>query len=120
MKNSLILLLLLLLGSLRVNAGTLYSVDYNEVLFSALGHIKLRHSDLGKMELKPRPLRPNFDNNGKLFITATFSYKADNELGVLFVCVKVDENGNLVDIDRDIKPKEGIAKIPMPEYPGCW
>ena len=115
-----ILFLFLSLVTVSVSAGSLYSFEKNIVLMNALNHIQTRYSDLAKSELKPRPLQTALDKSGRLVVSAIFSYKAENEFGLLFVCAKVDENGNLLNIKRDINARKGIAGFPLPESPGCW
>ena len=118
MKQVFILILSLLSSS--VFAGSLYSFDKDAVLFQALSHIQLRYSDLAKFELKPIRLQPSIDKSGRLVVAATFSYPANNEFGLLYVCSKVDENGGLKNIKRDIGARKGIAGFPLPETQGCW
>lgn len=115
-----ILIVILSLFSCGTFAGTLYTFDKNTVLFSAINHIYLRYSDLAKLELKPRYVEPALDKSGKLVVTVTLSYPADNEFGLLYVCAKIDENGTLVNIQRDISARKGVASILLPETPGCW
>ncbi|WP_339075293.1 hypothetical protein [Teredinibacter turnerae] len=115
-------MLFLLLGLVATcaSAGSLYSFEKDSVLINALNHIQARYSDLAKLELKPRPLQTSIDKSGHLVVSAIFSYEADNEFGLLFVCAKVDENGGLLKIKRDINARKGIANFPVPESPGCW
>ncbi|HSC68904.1 MAG TPA: hypothetical protein VLC79_14500 [Cellvibrio sp.] len=100
-------------------AGELFSFDKTAVIFSALQQIKLRYSDLAKLELSPhRHINVN-EQDGKLFATVFFSYKGDSPLGVLYTCVKINENGELLKIQRDIKPKKGLFDHPMPDWATC-
>jgi len=100
-------------------AGELFSFDKTAVIFSALQHIKLRYSDLAKVELSPYRYVDLNEKDGKLFVSVFFSYKADNTFGVLYTCVKLNENGELIKIQRDIKPNKGIFDGPMPNYAVC-
>lgn len=102
-----------------VNAGSLYTFDKNSTMIAILSHIQLSYPDLAKLGLTPKPLQPSFEE-GKLVVSATFGYPAQNELGVLYACAKVNENGELINIQRDIPPVEGIANFPRPESFGCW
>ena len=115
-----ILIIILIIFSCPSFAGSLYTFDKNTVLLNALNHIYLRYSDLAKLELKPRSVQPALDKAGKLVVTATLSYPANNEFGLLYVCAKVDENGKLVNIQRDVSARKGPANILIPETPGCW
>ena len=87
---------------------------------NALGHIQIRYSDLAKMELSPRPLSPHLDKSGRLVVDAFFSYKVDGMDEPVFVCSKVDENGKLVNIGRDIKARKTLNKFYMPDASRCW
>ncbi|MCY0967124.1 hypothetical protein [Parathalassolituus penaei] len=115
-----ILTLIIILFSCSTFAGSLYSFDKNTVLLNALDHIYLRYSDLAKLELKPQSVQPSLDKAGKLVVTVTLSYPANNEFGLLYVCAKVNENGKLVNIQRDVSARNGPANFLMPETPGCW
>ena len=99
-------------------AGELFSFDKTAVILSALQHIQLKHSDLGQLELSPYRQIGVSEVDGKLFSAVHFSYEADSS-GVLYVCVKVDENGKLIKMQRDIKPKKGLFDRPMPDWNAC-
>lgn len=99
-------------------AGDLFSFDKTAVIFNALQHIKLKYSDLGKLELSPYRHIDVSEVDGNLFATVYFSYKADSP-EILYTCVKVDENGKLIRIQRDIKPKKGLFDHPMPDWATC-
>ena len=120
MKIKMFLTLLIL--SCCANSGSLFSFDRHNVLSSALNHIQKHYPELARKGLKPRPypLKPEFNKEKHLVVTATFSYKDSNEFGLLFVCAKIDENGELVDIQRDIKAKKGYFDLPVPVTNGCW
>jgi hypothetical protein len=104
------------------NSGSLFSFDRHDVLLSALSQIEKHYPELAKKGLKPRPypLKPELNKEKKLVVSATFSYEDLNEFGLLFVCAKVDENGELIDIQRDIKAKIGFFNSPVPATHGCW
>lgn len=99
-------------------AGELFSFDKTAVIFNALQHIKLKYSDLGQLNLSPHRQINVSEVDGKLFAAVHFSYEADSS-GVLYVCVKVDENGKLIKMQRDIKPKKGLFDRPMPDWNAC-
>jgi hypothetical protein len=99
-------------------AGELFSFDKTAVIFSSLQHIKLKYSDLGQLELSPYRQLQVSEVNGNLFATVYFSYKA-NGSEILYACVKVDENGKLIKMQRDIEPKKGLFDHPMPNWNSC-
>ena len=115
-----ILVLILSLFSNSALSGSLYSFDNNVVIINALNHIHSRYSSLAKVELVPLPLRSSINRTGQLEVTTFFSYKADNEFGLLYTCVKVDENGTLLNLGRDILARKGIGNFPLPSKSGCW
>ncbi len=102
-------------------AGSLFSFDKNQVLVTALQQIKLRHSDLAKLELNPIPINPELDRASNLYAIIHFSYMAKNSVDTLFVCVSLDENGNVITMVRDIESREGIFKTNrIPVNAGCY
>jgi hypothetical protein len=113
------LLLIAIIGaSQSLFAGELFSFDKTAVILSALQHIKLKHSDLGQLQLFPHRQIDVTEADGKLFAAVHFSYEEDSS-GVLYTCVKVDENGKLIKMQRDIKPKKGLFDHPMPDWNAC-
>ncbi|WP_299599703.1 hypothetical protein [uncultured Microbulbifer sp.] len=119
MKN-LCILIFLNTFSCSVFSGTLYSFDEAKVRERALQHIHRKYSEFVDIELTSKPLQPVFDKKGHMFVSAIFSYKATNELGVLYVCAKVDENGELVNIEKEIPGRRSLKNFVLPKYPGCW
>lgn len=117
MKIFLFSLIFLLAQS--ASAEKLFSFDKNAVIFNTLNHIKLRYSDLAKMELSPHNNLIFTEKDGELFVGVFFSYKADSKLGMKYVCVKVDKNGKLIQIRRDIEPKKVLFDRLLPDYAYC-
>lgn len=115
-----IILLIVTLLSVHAWSGSLYTFEKNIVVLNALTHIHSRYSDLAKLELESRSLNTNIGKNGKLFATLVFTYREKDDSELLFVCAKVGENGELINIERDIKARKGVAGILIPEKPGCW
>lgn len=97
---------ILFFSAFKASAGSLYSFEYNDVLLSSLTQIQTHFLDLQEKELKPQYIKPSFTRDKKLLVTAFFSYKAENELGIAFACSKVDENGVLIGAEKDIQPKK--------------
>lgn len=117
MKKFLFSLIILLAQS--ASAEKLFSFDKNAVIFNTLSHIKLRYSDLARMELSPHSNLSISEKDGELFVSVFFSYKTDSKLGMKYVCVKVDKNGELIKVQRDIEPKKVLFDHLLPDYSYC-
>jgi hypothetical protein len=109
--NKLIFLAVLLFSSIA-QSGSLYTFDESEIVMSTLSH-------LSQVELKPEQVRPQINKSGKLIISSFFSYKAANEFGLLYVCVNINENGELLNIKRDIGARKSMNMFVLPEEQWC-
>jgi hypothetical protein len=116
--NKLIFLAVLLFSSIA-QSGSLYTFDESEIVMSTLSHVQKRYSDLSQVELKPEQVRPQINKSGKLIISSFFSYKAANEFGLLYVCVNINENGELLNIKRDIGARKSMNMFVLPEEQWC-
>ena len=111
---------LLLITSFKNYAGSLYKLDYHDALVASQSKIQAYFPVLAKTELRFLYMKPEFfGKNKELLVKAFYSYKADNKFGVLFVCSKIDENGNLVNIEKDIEPKKGFYNSGVPVKNEC-
>ncbi|WP_413663470.1 hypothetical protein ACG1BZ_20705 [Microbulbifer sp. CNSA002] len=112
--------LILLFISFPSYSGKLFTFNKDDVVFNVLSHIQLRHSDLAKVELMPGKVQARINNEGDMEAYLFFRYKAKNELGVLFVCGKVNEDGELLAISRDLEGRRGVANFVFPKAMGCY
>jgi hypothetical protein len=117
MKSTIFLILLFF--SNFTFSGNLYTFDKNLVLMTSLSHIHLRYKELANIELTPDAINPYINTKGKLVVDVFFSYKAKTELGLLYVCSKLDENGDLLNIRRDIGARKVMNLMIAPDTSGC-
>jgi len=102
------------------HAGSLFEFDKNLVQINGLNWIQSRYGELTKKELKQETMQVRLNRKGDLEANVFFSYKAENANGILFVCARVDENGKLLNIQKNIEARKPFNLGYVPNSPGCW
>lgn len=114
-----IFLLVCLLLSHSAGAGSLYTFNKSDIQLRAITWIKNSDSELSKVELKAKNVSPYIKKTGVVEVLVYFTYKSANKYGFNYVCVRMNEDGELLGFRRDIEVYKGNLGIYRPADPGC-
>ncbi|MDH5571863.1 MAG: hypothetical protein OEY89_08865 [Gammaproteobacteria bacterium] len=119
-----LLLIFILALSIESVAGSLYTYEPYKIQMAAIELIPIHDGQLAKKTLIFDHIYPELKKASTDLATSVFfKYKdndPENEFGHLYVCIKLNENGDLEAFEKDIKPKKIRFNQLIPEIHSCF